>query len=122
MKKIVIPIFFILFSFISISQEIKNEVLSVENFKELVIEKKVQLVDVRTIEEFNSGKIEGAINVDYFDQDNFKASFEKLNKNQPVYLYCHSGRRSQESAILLEKMGFKEIYDLKGGYIAWIKK
>tara|TARA_R110000787_G_scaffold109035_2_gene217561 strand:- start:45472 stop:45840 length:369 start_codon:yes stop_codon:yes gene_type:complete len=122
MKKLLIPIFFILFSFISISQEIKNDVLSVENFKELVIGKKVQLVDVRTTEEFNSGKIEGAINIDYFDQDNFKVAFEKLNKNQPVYLYCRSGKRSHESAILLEKMGFKEIHDLNGGYIAWSKK
>ncbi len=122
MKKVLLPVFLIFFSFISISQEIKNDILSTENFKELVIGKDAQLVDVRTKKEFDSGKIEGAINIDYLDKGNFKAAFEKLNKNQPVYLYCRSGRRSQESVKLLEGMGFKEIHDLKGGYIAWTKK
>ncbi len=122
MKNLFIFILFVFFSFSSISQEIKNDILSVQNFNELVVGRDVQLVDVRTKKEFDSGKIEGAINIDYFEKDNFITAFEKLNKNQPVYLYCRSGRRSQASAILLEDMGFKEIYDLKGGFIAWTKK
>ncbi len=122
MKTILISIFLVLFSFNSFSQEIKNDVVSVDTYKSLVIGKNVQLVDVRTAKEYNAGKIEGAINIDYLDKSNFKAAFEKLNKNQPVYLYCRSGRRSQESAKLLEEMGFKEIHDLKGGYLAWTKK
>lgn len=122
MKNLFIFILFVFFSFSSISQEVKNDILSVQNFNELVLGRDVQLVDVRTKKEFDSGKIEGAINIDYFEKDNFITVFEKLNKNQPVYLYCRSGRRSQASAILLENMGFKEIYDLKGGFIAWTKK
>lgn len=121
MKNILTFILLVLFSFNTFSQEIINDVVSVDTYKELVIGNNVQLVDVRTPKEYNSGKIEGAINIDYFDKDNFKAAFEKLNKNKPLYIYCRSGRRSHESAILLEKMGFKEIHDLKDGYNAWIK-
>lgn len=122
MKNLIMSIFIIFFSFISIAQEIENDVLSVEVYKELVVGKDVQLVDVRTAQEFNSGKIDDAINIDYLDKNNFNEAFEKLSKNQPVYLYCRSGRRSQASALLLVEMGFKEIYDLRGGYLAWIKK
>ena len=114
-------ILFVLFSFNAFSQEIINDVISVDTYKELVIGNNVQLVDVRTPNEYKSGKIEGAINIDYFDKDNFKSAFEKLNKNKPLYIYCRSGSRSHESAILLEKMGFKEIHDLEGGYNAWVK-
>jgi len=122
MKKIAILLIFVLTSFIATSQEVKNALLNVENFKEVVVGKDVQLVDVRTPDEYNAGKIDDAINIDYFDQEAFKKEFEKLDKNKAVYLYCRSGHRSHESAVLLEKMGFKEIYDLDGGYLAWSEK
>ncbi|VAV83833.1 hypothetical protein MNBD_BACTEROID02-1730, partial [hydrothermal vent metagenome] len=38
------------------------------------------------------------------------------------YLYCRSGGRSRKAAKILAEMGFKEIYDLKGGYMAWEKQ
>ena len=122
MKKITILLVFVLTSFIATSQEVKNALLNVESFKEVVVGKDVQLVDVRTPDEYNAGKIDDAINIDYFDQDNFKSAFEKLDKNKPVYLYCRSGHRSHESAVLLEEMGFNKIYDLEGGYVAWSEK
>lgn len=121
MKNILFLIFLGFFSFSSFSQEIINDVVPVRTYKNLIIGKQVQLVDVRTPNEYNSGKIEGAINIDYLDKENFKAAFEKLNKDQALYIYCRSGSRSHESAIILEEMGFKEIHDLKGGYHAWVK-
>jgi len=122
MKKIAILILFVLMSFVATSQEVTNALLNTENFKEVVVGKDVQLVDVRTPDEYNAGKIGDAINIDYFDQEAFKKQFEKFDKNKAIYLYCRSGHRSHESAVLLEKMGFKEIYDLEGGYLAWDKK
>ncbi len=122
MKKISILILFVLMSFVATSQEVTNALLNTKNFKEVVVGKDVQLVDVRTPDEYNAGKIDDAINIDYFDQVTFKKEFEKLDKNKAIYLYCRSGHRSHESAVLLEKMGFKEIYDLEGGYIVWSEK
>jgi rhodanese-related sulfurtransferase len=48
-----------------------------------------------------------------------ETAFKKLNPSKPVYLYCRSGNRSGKAANLLAKMGFTEIYDLKGGYMSW---
>jgi rhodanese-related sulfurtransferase len=81
--------------------------------------KKVQLVDVRTAREYRSGHIKNALNIDFFDAPNFSKSFEKLDKNKPVYLYCRSGSRSKNAARKLLAMGFSEIFDLKGGYLRW---
>lgn len=95
------------------------EVLDAAAFKNAVTGKKVQLVDVRTPREYNRGHIGNAINIDFFQGGSFKPSFEKLNKNRPVYLYCRSGNRSRKAARKLIHMGFTRIYDLKGGYMRW---
>ncbi len=97
----------------------KIEVLDRTTYKEAVSNNKVQLVDVRTPKEFKNGHIEGAINIDFFSKDLFEESFEKLNKDLPVYIYCRSGGRSQVTARKLVKMGFSKIYDLKGGFLIW---
>ena len=121
MKKLFLLSLFITFSFCK-SQETKvNTVLDVPAFKTEVIGKNVQLVDVRTPDEYSEGHIENALNIDFFDEANFSEKFNKLDKNKPVYIYCRSGARSHKSAMKLEKMGFNKIYDLQGGYMAWKK-
>ena len=75
----------------------------------------VQVVDVRTPNEFNSGHFEQAVNLDFYDPD-FSKQLDSLDKSRPVYLYCRSGNRSAKAAMMLVEKGFKEIYDLKGGY------
>jgi len=122
MKKLSILLLFVLMSFVATSQEVINTVLNTKDYKEVVVGKDVQLVDVRTPDEYNAGKIDDAINIDYFNQETFKKEFEKLDKDKALYVYCKSGHRSHESAVLLEEMGFKEIYDLEGGYMAWSEK
>ena len=93
--------------------------LDKNTFKSKIEEKKVVLVDVRTPKEFESGHITNAINVNFFDTKKFVSSFNKLNKEEPVYLYCRSGKRSLKAAKRLDSLGFKKIYDLKGGYLDW---
>lgn len=81
----------------------------------------ILLIDVRTPGEFASGHIENSINIDY-KADNFKELIGELDPNQEVYVYCKVGGRSGRSAKILRDMGFKNIYDLKGGIIAWEKE
>jgi rhodanese-related sulfurtransferase len=95
------------------------KILNPSDFKDAIKSKDVQLVDVRTADEFKAGAIESALNIDFFQQENFKEEFEKLDKEQPVYLYCRSGSRSQQAAGKLKAMGFNKIYDLQGGYMGW---
>jgi rhodanese-related sulfurtransferase len=84
----------------------------------LTKDKSVQLVDVRTPEEFASGHIEGAVLIDFYDTD-FGERIGKLDKNKPVMVYCAAGGRSGSTAEKLNKMGFKKVYDLDGGMRAW---
>ncbi|RYH72271.1 rhodanese-like domain-containing protein [Flavobacteriaceae bacterium 144Ye] len=94
------------------------KVLDTQTFKDSISSKKVQLIDVRTPGEYRLGHIKDAKNIDFFS-GNFTTEFNKLNKEKPVYIYCRSGSRSRQTANKLSAMGFKEIYDLKGGFIAW---
>ena len=96
----------------------KFEILDYMDFKNQIVNN-VQLIDVRTSEEFNAGHIEGAINIDFKNEEVFYQSFQRLNKKNPVYVYCRSGNRSKKSADKLLEMGFSKVYDLKGGYIDW---
>lgn len=94
------------------------EVLSADVFEAHLREGNVQLIDVRTPKEFESGHLKGAKNHHIYDKD-FKEQVSYLDKDQPVYLYCKAGARSEEAALELKKMGFKKIYDLKGGISGW---
>ena len=98
----------------------KISILDAETYADAIAGNKVQLVDVRTSGEFHSGHIKKAVNINSMDAVNFQKSFEKLNKDKPVYLYCRSGTRSQKAARRLVDMGFSKIYDLKGGYMRWL--
>jgi len=81
-------------------------------------DKTVQLVDVRTPEEYAAGHIEGARLIDFYDTD-FATRIGKLDKSKPVMVYCAAGGRSASAAEQLNKMGFKKVYDLTGGMRAW---
>lgn len=97
----------------------KIEMLNRATYADAIMMGNVQLVDVRTPREYKNGHIKNAINIDFYDKANFERSFDKLDKNKPVYLYCRSSARSQKAAQILVNMGFPKIYDLKGGYMRW---
>lgn len=97
------------------------QLLDVAAFKKGITNPKIQLIDVRTPKEYEGGHIENATLIDYFSS-NFKETLLTLDKEKPLYLYCRSGGRSRKAAKILAEMGFKEIYDLKGGYMAWEKQ
>ncbi|WP_299249634.1 rhodanese-like domain-containing protein [uncultured Aquimarina sp.] len=97
-------------------------IVDIHTINEKVIHKDVQLVDIRTPKEYNAGYIDDAINISIADKEKFILDFQKLDKEKPVYIYCYSGWRSHRAAKLLVTLGFKKIYDFKGGYKAWNEK
>ena len=78
-----------------------------------------QVLDVRTIDEFQNGHIEGAINADINTPLVFAQIASKLAKDKTVFVYCLSGARSASAAGMLKEMGFKSIVNLTGGMLAW---
>lgn len=91
-----------------------NTITTVQ-LQELLQNKSIQLLDVRTSEEIEKGYIETAKIVDYFDEDFLEKSTQLLDKNKPVYIYCRTGNRSEKSARILQEKGF-EVFNVAGGY------
>jgi len=93
--------------------------LTPKEFKEL-LEKETspQLIDVRTTEEFQTGALNGAVNISSSSL-NFIKQIEKLDKNKPVFLYCLRGTRSQGAMNKLVTRGFTNVYSLDGGIKEW---
>jgi rhodanese-related sulfurtransferase len=83
-------------------------------------EGKVVVLDVRTADEYNGGHIAGAKNIDFTEND-FAEKAGKLDKSKPYLVHCASGRRSTASLEVLQKLGFKSIYHLDGGFKGWEK-
>jgi len=111
------------FSFISCAQSTstkKSDVVSLIAPQELKdkLGEDIQLIDVRTPQEFAEGHLKGAILIDYFDAD-FMNKMSKLDKSKDLYIYCRSGNRSGKVTRKLESMGFPKVYDLKGGILNW---
>jgi len=95
------------------------KLLSASEFKASIEKKDVQIIDVRTPIEFKSGHINNAKNIDFFQGNRFKSNLDKLDKIKPLFLYCRSGNRSKKAAGIAVDLGFTEIYDLRGGYLAY---
>ena len=121
MKKTLI-LFLALSAFTSCESQTKEESKKVDvaTFKKGIRLQNIQLIDVRTPKEYEQGHIEGATLIDFF-ADNFKEKLKKLDREKPVYIYCRSGGRSGKASKMLVDLGFKEIYDLAGGFLAYDK-
>ncbi len=121
MKKTVVLLFALLLGLTSCRQRSTssiNETIAVNEFEKKLSSDRVQLVDVRTSEEFLSGHIKGATNID-IHSDNFISEIKKLDTSKPVLVYCLSGGRSSTAAADMEEAGFKAIYNLAGGILKW---
>lgn len=94
--------------------------MDVEQFSRFISEKGVQLLDVRTSEEFSEGHIGDAENINLFDNNFYDTATKALDKSRPVAVYCRSGKRSAEAASILSKEGY-DVTNLEGGIIEWIE-
>ncbi|HEX8040410.1 MAG TPA: rhodanese-like domain-containing protein, partial [Chryseosolibacter sp.] len=94
--------------------------VSVTEFRKAMDSLKDEVViDLRTPDEIKGGKIAGAVEIDYFGP-NFEPALKRLDKNKVYLLYCASGGRSGETAQLMDKMGFKNLYNMEGGFREWV--
>ncbi len=87
-------------------------------FEKLVKSAAGTLLDVRTLGEFQNGHIKDAGQLNYYALD-FRQKLLLLPKNQPIYLYCNTGYRSEKAAAILVENGFKNVYNLKHGIMEW---
>jgi len=93
--------------------------VNVASFKNLVDSKAGLLVDVRTPQEYGSGHIAGAINIDWKNKAEFNAKIAAISKDKTVLIYCHSGHRSGLATKFLKEQGYSKIYNLETGIMGW---
>lgn len=117
-----------LFSLVSCTFSLKKEVngegkvysVSVEAFADSISKPGVQLVDVRTPQEFEEGNIPGSVNIDVMTGRFGETALEQLDKGYPVAVYCRSGNRSKDAAKVLSMMGYN-VVELDEGYNVWVE-
>lgn len=95
------------------------ELMDAANFSSKMNEKSdAPIVDVRTPGEYAEGHIEHSLNFDW-NGANFEKQISDLDKSQPVFVYCLGGGRSAATVEKMQELGFKEVYELDGGMMAW---
>ena len=106
---------FTITSFTSQTSSFKS--VDAKEFEQILRTDTLQIVDVRTPEEFNQGHIQGAICMDVRNPD-FDSKIIQLDKHIPVAIYCRAGRRSKIAAEKMSAIGLQG-YELDNGIVSW---
>ena len=101
------------------AQQQKFESLDTEAFEQVISDTSVVRLDVRSIDEYASGHIAKAINIDVMKDDFKTKATSLLPKDKTIALYCRSGRRSKKAAGILVENGYK-VVELNSGISGWI--
>lgn len=99
------------------SGQVEKKLSTREFYEKLNQTDQLQLLDVRTPEEYKNGHLTQAVNIDW-NGGNFLEEASKLDPGKPVFIYCLSGGRSHAAAKALRKKGF-EVYEMKEGLLKW---
>lgn len=102
----------------TVSKEIKTNLTPAEFSDKMKELPSAPILDVRTPDEFSGGHIVNAVNYNWKGAE-FGKQIAPLDKSKPVFVYCLSGGRSGAAAEKMRSEGFKEVYELEGGMMAW---
>jgi len=106
------------FSSCSDGQDKKTNLTATEFAEKMKALPAANIVDVRTPEEYEKGHIVNAVNIDW-NGDNFEQKISSLDKSKPVFVYCLSGGRSAMAAEAMRDKGFKQVFEMRGGFMKW---
>ncbi|MEP7146607.1 MAG: rhodanese-like domain-containing protein [bacterium] len=88
------------------------------SFKNLYDGNSYFILDVRTPEEFITGHLKGAENINFYEEE-FEEKISSLDKRKKYLVYCRSGGRSRQAMFLMRDLGFEEVCNLSGGILSW---
>ena len=101
----------------------KENDITVTELHDLLQDADIVVLDVRTPEEIGLGKITNkALEADFYEDTFMDATERQIAKDQTVYVYCRSGRRSAETVLKLRELGYLKTYNVAGGIKAWQAK
>ena len=102
-------------------RKLKNHI-DPNKWNKLINDKNTFLIDVRKPFEYKVGTFKNAKNPKINNFRDFPKYLKKLNKNKNIAMFCTGGIRCEKASVYLEKKGFKNVYQLKGGIINYLKK
>ena len=100
----------------------KNSHIEPTKWNELIKNKKTLLLDARKPFEHKVGSFKKSVNPNISNFRDFPKYLKKLKKDQPIAMFCTGGIRCEKASVFLERKGFKNIYQLKGGILNYLKK
>jgi len=117
-KRIIFSITFILAAFLVFAQNAKIKEVNPAEFQQLIKKSGGVLLDVRTQSEFKNGHISNSGQLNYYALS-FRKKLLLLPKDEPIYLYCNTGWRSEKAAKILIENGYNNVYNLEHGIMDW---
>lgn len=123
---VLIIVFFVLMFVVSTSSALNEQLpsgiysLNAVEFKSKIdrLQSNEIILDIRTPQEFDSGKINGAVNIDFYSPT-FQKRLEELDRKKTYFVYCNSGNRSKAALGIMRNLGFQRVYELSGGIQEW---
>ena len=76
------------------------------------------IIDIRTPEEYESGHLEDAIIIDYYE-NTFEKDIDQLDKEKTYLIYCRTGRRTGLAMEIMKDLNFFNVYNMLGGITQW---
>lgn len=116
MRYLLTGLFMIMISCTTTAQ--KNKIATADEFEKVIASSNIQLLDVRTADEYKSGHIKHSLQANWLNKAEFEDRTSHLDKSKPVYIYCLSGGRSAAAAAYLSEKGY-DVTNLTGGITAW---
>ena len=109
---------------LKLNQMIKKKDSHVDpnKWNKLIRNKKTLVIDARKPFEYDVGTFKGSMNPNIDNFRDFPKYLKKLKKNQPIAMFCTGGIRCEKASVYLEKKGFSNVYQLKGGILNYLKK
>ncbi len=99
-------------------ESVYGDVTAVEAY--VIIQDKPELVilDVRTVEEYDDGHLEGAVNIPVQE---LADRLDELDRGDELLVYCRTGNRSATAVQILSENGFTRVFHMMDGITAWIE-
>ena len=101
--------------------KMNNKYISIKSWNKLISKKETLIIDARKPFEYEVGTFKNAINPNVKHFRNFPKYLKKINKKKNVAMFCTGGIRCEKASIFLNKKGFKNIFQLKGGILNYLK-
>jgi len=103
------------------SKNKKDNYVDPKKWNKLIFNKDTLVLDSRKPFEYDVGTFKRSVNPDVDNFREFPKYLNKLNKKKPIAMFCTGGIRCEKASVFLEKKGFKNVYQLKGGILNYLK-